>query len=164
MHTHICTDPCMYMSLSSGEPTLHTYVSPPVASCSKCAQNAFLLETGCSSLACSPQGPACWTFQPHQSTSANPCTNTTVKGTAIAGPYTQYSMCACVHVYTCVFTCCVDVVFTCVLCMFTCLHVRICAHYVHVYILPSHACACHYLFLQFGLLGFKDRDGLFEGC
>ena len=147
MHTHICTDPC----------TCHCqvvnplYVSPPVASCSKCAQNAPLFETGCSYFTCSPQGPACWTFQPHQSTSANPCTNTTVKGTATAGPYTQYSMCACVHVYTRVcLHLCVHVVFTCVLCVFTCLHVRICAHYTHVYILPSHACACHYLFLQFG--------------
>ena len=101
----------------------------------------FLFETGCSSLACSPQGPACWTFQPHQSTSANPCTNTTVKGTAIAGPYTQYSMCACVHVYTCVFTCvCGCCVYMCVVDVYMLACTYMCSLCTCVYISKSWLC------------------------
>ena len=134
--THTCTDPC----------TCHCQVvnplslSPPVASCSQCAKNVSLLGTNCS-LACSSQGLACWTFQPPQSSSTNPRTNTTIKGTAVAGLYTQY---VCVHacVHACAFTCvcvymCVCALCLRVLCVFTCMHVCICAHHVHAYIYTS---------------------------
>ena len=163
-HAHTHPHRPMYVHVIVKRWTHSTYVSPPVASCSKCAQNAFSLK------------PVVLLLHAHlkvQHAGLSNLINLPLQILALIQQskdshcwalYTVQYVCvrACVHVcvYMYVWMLCLHV---CCGCLHACMYVYVLIMYMCIYF-PSHACACHYLFLQFGLLGFKDRDGLFEGC